>query len=339
MCGHFLAFRRVIERTVHLDLGFQVLNYQDCPTARKPVTDLFLHARHGLNLTRETTHSETTLSTEPRRVSDAEFRRSLANCSSWRTADYFWEWHKAFPHMTLADMHAKIEADRAAAEAAEWEAEQAYADRFERSEAELLAEQADLEEAEEAAWKTAWEAAHPELVAEVAAARVIIAEAHVRIAEAEETERVARAAMEAAEKAFVEAAPETHTETSTEIYFFLQDTLRIAYEMAREATAEARHPGLAAAAAAAQAADELAHLEGAGEGGDLDEARELITAIPPRGRPAAAADAEEEELFASSTSSPAVLASASAEPEAEAEEDDAAEADWYDQKERERSGP
>ena len=250
-------------------------------------------------------------------MSDAEFRRSLANCSSWRTADYFWTWHKSFPHMTLADMHAKIEADRAAAEAAEWEAEQAYADRFERSEAELLAEQADLEEAEEAA---------PEL-----------AEAHARIAKAEETERVARAAMEAAEKAFAEAAPETHTETSTEVYFFLQDTLRIAYEMARAATAEARHPGLAAAAAAGQA-------------------REVITAVPPRGRPAApapAVDAEpldrlrqqspplgapearqrppaadaEEELFSSSTSSP------------EAEEYEAEEADWYDQKERERSGP
>lgn len=303
VCWHYPAFRRVIERTVHLDLGFQVLNYQDCPIARKPVTDLFLHARQGLNLTRETTQ-------EPRRVSDAEFRRSLANCSSWRTADYFWTWHKSFPHMTLADMHAKIEADRAAAEAAEWEAEQAYTDRFERSEAELLAEQADLEEAEEAAWKAAWEAAHPELVAEVAAARVIIAEAHVRIAEAEETERVALAALEAAEKAFAEAAPETHTETSTEVYFLLQDTLRIAYEMARAATAEARHPGLAAAAA--------------------DEAREVITAVPPRGRPAApaaAAAAAAEELFSSSTSSP------------EAEEDDAAEADWYDQKERERSGP
>jgi hypothetical protein len=128
----------------------------------------------------------------------------------------------------------------------------------------------------------------------------------------------------------VEAAPETHTETSTEVYFFLQDTLRIAYEMAREATAEARHPGLAAAAAAAaQVADELAHLEGAGEGGDLDEARELITAIPPRGRPAAEDPAEE--LFASSTSSPATLL--------QAEADEAAEADWYDQKEWERSGP
>ena len=221
-------------------------------------------------------------------MSDAEFRRSLANCSSWRTDDYFWTWHKSFPHMTLADMHAKIEADRAAAEAAEWEAEQAYTDRFERTEAELLAEQADLEEA-----------AHPELVAEIAAARVIIAEA-------EETERVALAALEAAEKAFAEAAPETSSEV--EVYFLLQDTLRLA----REATAEARHPGLAAAAQAA----------------DVDEARGpiFITAIPPRGRPT-----DPEELFASSTSSPATLL--------QAEAAEAAAAEWYDHKEWERSDP
>ena len=252
-------------------------------------------------------------------MSDAEFRRSLANCSSWRTADYFWTWHKSFPHMTLADMHAKIEADRAAAEAAEWEAEQAYTDRFERTEAELLAEQADLEEAEEAAWKEAWEAAHPELVAEIAAARVIIAEAHVRIAEAEETERVALAALEAAEKAFAEAAPETHTETSTEVYFLLQDTLRIAYEMARAATAEARHPGLAAAAAAGQKAYELAQGEGFAREAFAGLARQVfggvITAVPPRGRPTATATPTKEE------------------------EAEAAEAEWYDQKEWERGDP
>lgn len=219
-------------------------------------------------------------------MSDAEFRRSLANCGSWRTADYFWTWHREFPHMTLADMHAKIEADRAAAEAAEWEAEQAYADRFE---VEAEAEQ------EEAAWTTA----HPELAAEAALGRVLIAEAHARIAEAEETERVALAALEA----FM------GTLTEPEIFTFMEDTIR----RTREATAAA-------------AADELAHLEGAGEGGDLDEAREVfggvIIAIPPRGRPAAA------ELFASSTSSPL-----------QAEEDKAAEADWYDQKEWEREDP
>jgi len=217
-------------------------------------------------------------------VSDAEFRRSLANCSSWQTADYFWEWHKAFPHMTLADMHAKIEADKAAAEAAEWEAEQAYYDRLERQEVD------DYEVEDYEADPAAWEAAYPELAAEAALGRVLIAEAHARIAEAEETERVALAALEA----FM------GTLTEPEIFTFMEDTIR----RTREATA------------AAQVADELAHLEGAGEGGDLDEAREVfggvIIAIPPRARPVAPA----------------------AEPE-----DDAAAAEWYEQKEWEREDP
>lgn len=212
-------------------------------------------------------------------MSDAEFRRSLANCGSWRTDDYFWAWHKEAPHMTLADMHAKIEADKAAAEAAEWEAEQAYYDRFE------VEAEAEQEEA-------AWTAAYPELAAEAALGRVLIAEAHARIAEAEETERVALAALEA----FM------GTLTEPEIFTFMEDTIR----RTREATA----------AAAAQVADELAHLEGAGEGGDLDEAREVfggvIIAIPPRARPVAPA----------------------AEPE-----DDAAAAEWYEQKEWEREDP
>jgi len=181
--------------------------------------------------------------------------------------------------MTLADMHAKIEADKAAAEAAEWEAEQAYYDRFE------VEAEAEQEEA-------AWTAAYPELAAEAALGRVLIAEAHARIAEAEETERVALAALEA----FM------GTLTEPEIFTFMEDTIR----RTREATA----------AAAAQVADELAHLEGAGEGGDLDEAREVfggvIIAIPPRARPVAPA----------------------AEPE-----DDAAAAEWYEQKEWEREDP
>jgi len=225
-------------------------------------------------------------------VSDAEFRRSLANCGSWQTADYFWTWHKEAPHMTLADMHAKIEADKAAAEAAEWKAEEAYYDRFE------VEAEAEQEEA-------AWTAAHPELAAEAALGRVLIAEARARIAEAEETERVALAALEA----FM------GTLTEPEIFTFMEDTIR----RTREATA------------AAAVADELAHLEGAGEGGDLDEAREafggVITAVPPRGRPVAPAA----ELFASSTSSPTTLL--------QAEEDDAEEAEWYDQKEWEREDP
>ena len=261
---------------------------------------MFLHARQGLNLTRETTHSETTH--EPRHVSDAEFRRSLAICGSWQTADYFWTWHREAPHMTLADMHAKIEADKAAAEAAEWEAEQAYYDRLERRDHD---HDHDHEAEDCEADPAAWAVAHPDLAAEAALGRVLIAEARARIAEAEETERVALAALEA----FME------TLTEPEIFTFMEDTIR----RTREATAAA-------------AADELAHLEGAGEGGDLDEAREafggVIIAIPPRGRPVAPAAAE---LFASSTSSPTTLL--------QAEEDDAEEAEWYDQKEWEREDP
>ena len=75
--------------------------------------------------------SKSTMSTL--QVSDADFEASMrflnVSHGSW---DYFWDWHKAFPSMTLADMHAEIDAQQAAKEAAEWRAHEAESERLDR---------------------------------------------------------------------------------------------------------------------------------------------------------------------------------------------------------------
>jgi len=82
-------------------------------------------------------------------VSDADFEASMrflnVSHGSW---DYFWDWHKSFPSMTLADMHAQIDAQQAAKEAAEWQAHEAESERLDRLEDEgYAADQAAYEEA------------------------------------------------------------------------------------------------------------------------------------------------------------------------------------------------
>lgn len=86
-------------------------------------------------------------------VSDADFEASMrflnVSHGSW---DYFWDWHKAFPSMTLADMHAEIDAQQAAKEAAEWRAHEAESERLDR-----------LEDEGYAAVLAAYEEAHPDI--------------------------------------------------------------------------------------------------------------------------------------------------------------------------------
>ena len=108
------------------------------------------------NTTHNTIHRIHTMS--QRIVSDVEFEASM----NWvmvehNSRSYFWDWHRADPHLTVYDMYRLMDEQREAQALEEWEdhvAEemdlyrQAIADAAEEADAEADAEAPDAEEAE-----------------------------------------------------------------------------------------------------------------------------------------------------------------------------------------------
>ena len=112
--------------------------------------------RGHLGRQHNTIHTIHTMS--QRIVSDVEFEASM----NWvmvehNSRSYFWDWHRADPHLTVYDMYRLMDEQREAQALEEWEdhvAEemdlyrQAIADAAEEADAETAAEAPDAEEAE-----------------------------------------------------------------------------------------------------------------------------------------------------------------------------------------------